>query len=282
MTQLNFPKIISYLTCGISVLSLAAVGQMPKANAASMTYSATGTNSDSGGATNALSASALFDDSLGGGKLKITLTNTGPGASVPSDILTALFWDYDGAGLSLSLTSATAPIVIKNGSTATSATNVNLQSVGTNPARPIVEWGFASATSSSGLGGDKSPRVTQRYGLGTAGFGISPGFGLSGGQQFNYGIITGFDGANPAVSGGTFVKNSADFVLSGLPTGFDVNKVKNVRFQYGTGLDEPSTYYVAPPTPPVREIPESSTTVGLGLFAVLGLRVLKRKSLAFV
>ncbi len=140
-----------------------------------------------------------------------------------------------------------------------------------------MEWGFASTTSSTGLGGAAgvSAPVTQHYGLGTAGFGITPGFGLSGGQQFNYGIISGYDNPNPAVSGGTFVKNSATFVLSGLPTNFDIKKIGNVRFQYGTSLNEPSTYYVSPPPPP-QKVPEPTTTAALGVFVVGSLRLMKK------
>ncbi|MHC5935564.1 XDD4 family exosortase-dependent surface protein [Nostoc sp.] len=274
MSQLYSKKIVGYAACCISALAVLTVSLMPKADAASMTFSATGTNPVSGGNSTALAAKAVFDDSIAG-KLTLTLTNTGPGASAPSDVLTGIFWDYAGSALtSLTLSSAKAPIVIKNN--VTTATNVDLNKVGGN----IVEWGFAKTTASSGLGGESgvAKPVTQHYGLGTAGFGISPGFGLSGGQQFNYGIITGYDSPNSPVSGGTFVKNSATFVFSGLPTGFDSTKIQNVRFQYGTGLDEPSTYYIAPPPPP-KKVPEPSATVALGLFAVGALRVAKKKPL---
>jgi hypothetical protein len=262
---------VRYLICGFSSLVIFLPGLIPKAHAGSIAFSATGTNPVSGGTTNALGASVLFDDSLNPGKLTVVLTNTGPGASVPSDVLTAVFWDYNDSFLNLSLSSATAGTVIG----ANSGSNVNLRSVGGR-----VEWGFASTTSSTGLGGATgvSAPVTQHYGLGTAGFGITPGFGLSGGQQFNYGIITGYDNPNPAVSGGTFVKNSATFVLSGLPTNFDINKIGNVRFQYGTSLNEPSTYYVSPPPPP-QKVPEPATTAALGVFAAVSLRLMKKKQI---
>ncbi|MBC6432041.1 PEP-CTERM sorting domain-containing protein [Nostoc sp. HG1] len=273
MSQLYSKKIVGYAAYCISTLAV-VISQMPRADAASMTFSATGTNPISGGSSTALSATAVFDNSIAG-QLKLTLTNTGPGASAPSDVLTGLFWDYAGSPLTnLTLSSAKAPTVIKNN--VTTGTNVDLTKVRGN----TVEWGFAKTTASTGLGGASGVAnpVTQHYGIGTAGFGISPGFGLSGGQQFNYGIITGYDSANPAVSGGTFVKNSATFVFSGLPTGFDLTKIQNIRFQYGTGLDEPSTYYIAPPPPPKR-VPESSATVALGLFALGALRVAKKKPL---
>ncbi|MDZ8223725.1 MULTISPECIES: XDD4 family exosortase-dependent surface protein [unclassified Nostoc] len=273
MSQLYSKKIVGYAAYCISTLAV-VISQMPRADAASMTFSATGTNPISGGSSTALSAKAVFDDSIAG-KLTLTLTNTGPGASAPSDVLTGIFWDYAGSPLTnLTLSSAKAPTVIKNN--VTTGTNVDLTKVGGN----TVEWGFAKTTASTGLGGASGvlKPVTQHYGIGTAGFGISPGFGLSGGQQFNYGIITGYDSPNSAVSGGTFVKDSATFVFSGLPTGFDLTKIQNIRFQYGTGLDEPSTYYIAPPPPPKR-VPESNATVALGLFALGALRVAKKKPL---
>ncbi|MBN3886088.1 MAG: PEP-CTERM sorting domain-containing protein [Nostoc sp. JL34] len=247
---------------------------MPRADAASLSFSATGTNPVSGGNSTALAATAVFDNSISG-KLTLTLTNTGPGASAPSDVLTGIFWDYAGSPLTnLTLSSAKAPTVITNN--VTTGTNVDLTKVAGNK----VEWGFAKTTASTGLGGASGVAnpVTQHYGIGTAGFGISPGFGLSGGQQFNYGIITGYDSSNPAVSGGTFVKNSATFVFSGLPIGFDLTKIQNLRFQYGTALNEPSTYYIAPPPPP-KKVPEPSATVTLALFAVGGLKVAKKKPL---
>ncbi|MBN3908010.1 MAG: PEP-CTERM sorting domain-containing protein [Nostoc sp. NMS1] len=274
MSQRYSKKIVGYAAYCISALAVVTVSQMSRADAASLSFSATGTNPISGGSSTALAAKAVFDNSIAG-KLTLTLTNTGPGASAPSDVLTGLFWDYAGSPLTnLTLSSAKAPTVITNN--VTTATNVDLTKVGGNK----VEWGFAKTTASTGLGGAAGVAnpVTQHYGIGTAGFGISPGFGLSGGQQFNYGIITGYDSANPAVSGGTFIKNSATFVFSGLPTGFDLTKIQNLRFQYGTALNEPSTYYIAPPPPP-RRVPESSATVALGLFAVGVLRVAKKKPL---
>ncbi|MEH2358593.1 XDD4 family exosortase-dependent surface protein [Nostoc sp.] len=278
MSQLYSKKIVGYAACCISALAVLTVLQMPKADAASMTFSATGTNPISGGNSAVLAAKAVFDDSIAG-KLTLTLTNTGPGASAPSDVLTGIFWDYAGSALtSLTLSSAKAATVITNDKI--TGTNVNLTNVGGGK----VEWGFAKTTASSGLGGESGVAnpVTQHYGLGTAGFGISPGFGVGGTQQFNYGIITGYDSnANSKLLGDkaeTFVKNSATFVFSGLPTGFDSTKIQNVRFQYGTGLDEPSTYYIAPPPPP-KKVPEPSATVAFGLFALGALRVAKKKPL---
>ncbi|MEH2417465.1 XDD4 family exosortase-dependent surface protein [Nostoc sp.] len=269
MSQLYSKKIVGYAACCISALAVVAVSQMPKANAASMTFSVNGTNSAS---KNALASSVVFDDLLNPGKLTVTLTNT-KNVSVPSDVLTSVFWDYAGSPLNLSLISAIAPKVTKK-NPSTTTNNVNLLNIPNNGK----EWAFASTTNSAGLKG-----ITQDYGLGTAGLGIFQDIG--GQQQVNYGIINGYNSnANSPVEGGSFVNNSATFVLSGLPTNFDITKIGSVRFQYGTDLSEPSivkaqgTYY-SPPPPPPKQVPESGTTAALGLFAVGALRVAKKKSL---
>ena len=36
------------------------------------------------------------------------------------------------------------------------------------------------------------------------------------------------------------IKNSVVLTLTGLPSGFDVNTIRNLSFQYGTALDEPN------------------------------------------
>ena len=274
MSQAYSKQILGYLTYFVSALALVAATQIPKANAATMTFSGTGTNSASGGNSNALSASVVFDDSLiGQGKLKLTLTNTGPGASVPSDVLTAVFWDIVDNPTGLSLLSATAPTVINNGKT---TANVDLKA--------IDEWKLPN----TGNGSSDLPGIAQNYGIGTAGLGIFQG---TGGKQMAYGIITGYDtNANPQLVGNkaeTYVKDSANFVLSGLSTNFDIKKINNVRFQYGTNLSEPSftqnqgTYYTPPPPPP-KKVPEPSTTAALGLLAVSAVKVLKKKRLVEV
>jgi hypothetical protein len=273
MSQAYSKQILGYLTYFISALAVVTAVQIPKANAATMTFLGTGTNSASGGTSNALSASVVFDDSLiSQGKLKVTLTNTGPGASVPSDVLTAIFWDISDNPTGLSLLSAKAPTVIKNRQT---SANVDLKA--------LDEWKLPN----TGNGSKDLPGITQNYGIGTAGLGIFQG---TGGKQMAYGIITGYDtNANSQLVGTkaeTYVKDSANFVLSGLATNFDLKKINNVRFQYGTNLSEPSitksqgTYYTPPP--PVKRVPEPTTTAALGLLAVSAVKILKKKRLVEV
>lgn len=276
----KYKSALKTLTLGLSTLALVAGSQISRADAASVLFSGTGTNSASGGSSNALGASVLFDDLIDPGKLTITLKNTGPGATVPSDILTAVFWDYDNDNTALntlSLFSATAPTVVGRNP----GTNVNLAS-------PLNEWKLPQSNGTSALSG-----ITQNYGLGTAGLGIFQG---TGGQQFNYGIISGYDSSNPAVSDGTFVKDSATFVLAGLPSTFNIQKISNVRFQYGTAISEPSftastinySGNSTTPTPPPsgggsnepKKIPEPATTTALGLLVASALGSRKRKAVA--
>lgn len=276
MSKTSSQKILSYIALGVSSLTVVMASQTSQAYAASMTFSATGTNS----ATNSsLNSSVIFNDSLNPGKLTITLTNLGAGAKAPSDVLTSLFWDYNGSSpLNLSLASATAATVTQK-NTNTTTSNVNLLNTPNGQ-----EWAFASTTNASGLGGNVSATgavaVTQQYGLGTAGLGIFQGIG--GSSQQKYGIINGYDSsANNPIKNNPFVNNSATFVLSGLPAAFDLKKISNLRFQYGTNLNEATTYYIAPPPPP-QKVPEPSAAVALGLFAIGGVRVVKKKSLLAV
>ncbi|MBO3462803.1 MAG: PEP-CTERM sorting domain-containing protein [Aetokthonos hydrillicola CCALA 1050] len=241
---------------------------MSKANAASISFSATGTNNYDQKIHNDLGASVVFDDSLNPGKLTVSLTNN-QSVSLPSDILTAVFWDYNGSALNLSLSSATAPQVTTL-DTKTTTNQVNLLNVNSSTTDPVKEWAFAYKGAGLNRGtGDSA--VNQHYGLSTAGLNIFS-FPKTG-QQMNYGIIGGYNSdANPTVQGGTFINNSATFVLSGLPTNFDIQKIGNIRFQYGTDLKEPST------SP--QKVPESSTAKAVGLFALIGLGLKKKVAVA--
>jgi hypothetical protein len=245
------PSVLAAATVAIAGTSFSAA---QAAAPASISYSATGTNTYQG-ANRALSASVLFNY-LSNGTLEVQLSNTGPAAIAPSDILTSVFWDYEGSPLNLSLLSVTAPSIIKNN--VVTATNVNLTT--SNPG----EWQYRSTTATAGLGGNISTSgatsVSQQYGLGTAGLGIFQG---GTGQQFNYGIVSSIgSGANNPVKAGSFVNDYATFVFSGLAPNFDVNKIDNVRFQYGTNLSEANI------TPKRKKVPEPTTIPALGLFAV--------------
>ena len=220
---------------------------------------------------NPVAASADF--SYSSGVLTITLTNTSPfdykvspnqDQAVPSDVLTGLFFDYNGGfGPALTFNSATTPEV----------------TVGSNPSNLKLSatpggWDFVqSATSLTGL--------SQHYGLGTAGFGIFAGGTSSGGlgHPSNFGVMNSLyvvPENNPGIGTDTpFAKDSITFLLS--VASFDITKVGNVRFQYGTALNEGST--TGFPTPELGEsTPEPATTTLFlcGMAGFAGVRRLKR------
>jgi len=88
------------LNKSIVIAVVATAAALASGAHASVIWEGTGTGSA------ALSATAEFSLS-GSGDLVVRLTNTGAGdALVPTDVLTALFFDVTGGGLSLTRTSA--------------------------------------------------------------------------------------------------------------------------------------------------------------------------------
>jgi hypothetical protein len=218
-------------------------------HAAPIVFNATGTNPGSG---NALSASASFD--IVGTTFTVILTNNNP-ASVPSDVLIALFWDM--GDNTTALTNFDADV--------TAGSTPHPQDLDSNGGNG--EWKFASNLA-SGLSG-----ITQHYGVGTAGLGIFPG---GGGQQFNWGLINGKSNANPAVTGGTFIDNSVTFTFT-IPAGFS-GTISNVRFQFGTSLSEPSITCSTPTCTPNDDVPTPEpATFGLLGAAMSALYVIRRR-----
>ncbi len=74
------------------------------------------------------------------------------------------------------------------------------------------------------------------------------------------------------MSDGSFVKNSATYYFSNLGCDFDVNKIGNVRFQYGTNLAEASL------TSTKKKVPEPSIIFTLSAFAVGSLAMKKKRT----
>ncbi|WP_155121167.1 XDD4 family exosortase-dependent surface protein [Bryobacter aggregatus] len=213
--------------------------------ATTITFTGTGTGSSSG---LPLSASLTFEQVAS--QLLVTLTNNNP-VKVPSDILIAVFFDiqpslFSGATLNPAFiyqSAVTAPGSCLTGSTCPPP--VDVKSNG--------EWQFKATAAGLNPGGSGVNQVNQQFGLSTAGLGI---FSTPGGQQFNYGLANGLAaGSNPTVNGATLINNSL-LVTFALPVGFDLatSTISNIRFQYGTSLDEGSFYG----TP---SVPEPSTTV---------------------
>lgn len=182
-----------------------------------------------------LAARAIFEAQ--GNNLVVTLANTSSAdVLVPADILTCLFWDVVGNPLALTPVSA----VLAPGSV------VHFDPDG-QPAGGVVggEWDYRSGIVGAPGG--------ATYGLGSSGLGIFgaasfPGPNLDGPESVNglqYGLLSSGDdittGNTPVTGGFALVKDSVVFTLSGLPDGFDPEaSIRNVWFQYGTSLSEPS------------------------------------------
>ena len=150
-----------------------------------VTWSASGTNAANGNRAIAASAEFTFDNSVHTLTIKLSNDALAGGSYVPKDLLEAVFFDINGSPSSLTYSTALASTLRTGNTVVSSGPGLNITS----------EWGYAHNTS-GGLGGAVAPFVTQSYGLGTAGFGITPGFGLPGGQQLDYGIVdAGFTGA---------------------------------------------------------------------------------------
>lgn len=200
-----------------------------------------------------LAASTRFETV--GTSLVVTLTNTSAfDVDDPPDILTAVFFDVSGASLTLTPQSG----VLGPGSIVLFDTPDPGGVVGG-------EWEY-----NNNFGG-AAPRAAA-YGISSAGFGLFgsgtrfPGSNLEGPDNVNglqYGVTSAGDNpasGNAAVTGGNaLIQSEVVLTLTGLPENFDINRISNVNWQYGTNLSEPN-------------IPEPGTAGLLALSAFAALR----------
>lgn len=186
------------------------------------------------GSAGSKSATAEFD--VSGSNLIVKLKNTSSAdVMVPSDLLTAMFFNVSGANVPFTRVSAVlgAGSVVMNGTT--------------DPGNVVGgEWAYNFASGGFSGGGAGS----RRYGISSTGlndFGPGdrfPGNNLTGPASpdgMQYGITSAGDNpltANGGLSGEAIIKNEVVFTLGGLPSGFDLSRIGNVLFLYGTAYGE--------------------------------------------
>lgn len=212
-------------------------------------------------------ANVVFTHS--GTSLKVTLSNIGGDVTKPVGILTAVFFDYTGLG---SITKVTNGATVAPGSSV-----VHFPS---NPSDVSGEWAFR---------GNLAPSTGRpQFGISSAGFSLfGPGdrFGttnLQGPDSPNglqFGITSINDNINtgntPVTGTNALIKHAVVFEFT-VSSHFDLSKVGNVGFQYGTSLNEgynpgqPDD----PPPPPIIPVPPA---FGLGALGLLGVGLTRRR-----
>lgn len=220
----------------------------------------TGTNNSN------LSAKATFD--AVGNQLIVVLSNISTSdVLAPADVLTAVFFDYNGLALALASTSA----VLSPGSSVL---------FGTSDPGGVVggEWAYGSGLAGAPNGaknGISSSGLSPLFGAATF-----PGNDLDGNASsvngVGYGITSAGDNTltgNQKVTGSVpLIKSSVTFTLTGLPSGFNLSGIGNVSFQYGTGLDEPNITGdggTGPSGEPSVPGPAAAIPFGVGFLAAL-------------
>jgi hypothetical protein len=257
---------------------LAALAAAPRCHAAQRLCVGTGVSNETG---DALKAQALFDNS--GNNLSISLSNISKLDVVNNpDILTGIFFHVTGTQPTLGTGSATI---------------VN------QPATAIYNWPSAGNTMTSGfpnIGGEwgVNPDITvpagfgmpqaNEYGIASAGY-LDPQTSFPGGSNLSGpssgslgGIDWGLTSAGDNISTGhgsvasdPLIKGTVLFTLTGW-NGLSLDRISDVRFQYGTSFSEYRDQGVDPPLPANPE-PGSLSILGLAIAPLLA-RLRRRRA----
>ena len=256
-SKANLSMILRYLPLFLVGVCLIAV---PQARAESVFV-----GSDSSGRA----ASVTFD--VSGSNLLVTLTNTSTAdVLAPTDVLTAVFFDIQGnpnlSRVSAKLSSGSTVLFPPSG-TGTDSGGV----VGG-------EWAYLSNLSSTPFNTSQGISSTGLNLFG--GKNRFPGTNLQGPVSpdgLQYGLTSAGDdpltGNTPVTGGYALIKNSVDFILGGLPSGFQLSRISNVHFLYGTNLTDVS-FSGSPPGPVPVPGPGPSAVPEPSAFALLGMGAL--------
>ncbi|MBX3357493.1 MAG: hypothetical protein KF745_03605 [Phycisphaeraceae bacterium] len=232
-----------------------AAGAVVSVAEGSVTFTGSGVNPINN--NNPIAGSVEF--AISGNALIVTLTNTATSdVTVPSDVLTAVFWSMNIGASSLTRTSG----LLAPGSTV-------FYDPDGQPAGGVIggEWAYRSGLSFNGASFGISSTGIDLFGPGD----LFPGPDLApptSPDGLQYGLLSAGDNTatgNGGITGsGGLIKNAVVFTLTGLPANFSLDSISNVLLQYGTDVSEPRIPAV--PAPGV-----------LGLLAAGGVMAARRR-----